>query len=168
MNKRIIFFGMLIMTIMFIAPFAMAYDASTPYTVTMTWSYPEDTAFSVTLAGTESAIIFNITTSVESYLQPRSQVANLSIPIINISNDGNVAQNFSANLTAAKPAWAILMISSLNDSVGVDTFDTTGVTFATDIAVSGGTAIFLWTNVSSPDSGETSRTFQINSIRAAA
>jgi len=108
-------------------PTATAYDASNPYTVTMNFIIPSDSAFSVSLAGAETAIDFNPASKDSKDVEPDSQVASSSTPIAVVTNDGNVNQNFSINLTAAKPSWVELRADDTNVASAASTFDTTAL-----------------------------------------
>lgn len=159
MNKYII--GM-ILVIALAIPSVSAYDSSSPYTVTLDWDVPSDTTFSVALAGAEPDITFTCTAATEDLVEPDSQSASGSTPIAVIDNDGNVAMDFSCNLTAAKPSWAVLIVNDVNTHIGGDTFDTTAVEFGDNIAIAGSSDMYLWSNVTSAALGNTAKTIQIN------
>jgi len=157
---------------MFVIAFAMcsvmvsAYDADTPYTVTMQWIVPSDTSFTVSLAGAETTIDFddNVVDKDSKYVQPDSQDNSTSTPIAEITNTGNQNLDFSCNLTATKPSWAVLMVNNATDLATATTFDTTAVTIQDNVAAAATVDMYLWTNLTNADAGTTSRTFQINSV----
>jgi len=158
------FISLIIIAIMMITltP-AYAYDSSNPYTCTIAWSIPSDTSFSASFAGAETQVDFTHSTATENLVEPDSQVASSSIPILKFINDGNVAQNFSCNLTTAKPSWATILVNDVNSNSTADTFDTTAVTFNTSVAAGDQTSMYLWTNISAATLGSTERTLQVNS-----
>ncbi|MBD3252888.1 hypothetical protein GF386_04100 [Candidatus Pacearchaeota archaeon] len=166
MNKIISIGMLLVLTMLALSP-VMAYDESTPYTVTLKWIVPADTTFTVTLCGAESSIDFddNINSNTETAVQPDCQDNSTSTPILNITNAGNVDLNFTCNLTASKPAWATLYVNNVTDFSGASTFDTTAVVFADEIKSGNSTEVYLWTDISSAAEGTTTRTYQINSLQ---
>lgn len=169
MRKQIMFSGVLLMSVLMFAATAMAFDADTPYTVTMQWIIPSDTTFTVALAGAETTIDFddNVADKDSKEVEPDSQVAGSSTPIAVITNAGNQNLNFSANLTATKPSFAVLMLSNTNSVSGATTFDTTAVTIEDNVAAAGTADLYIWTNLTNAEAGTTSRTFQINSVASA-
>lgn len=144
---------------------ASAYDSSNPYTTTLRWIVPNDTAFSVSLPGGGTMIIFqdNISNASSKMVQPNNQSTGASQPIINISNDGNTALNFSCNLTAAKPTWATIIASNTSTFADGKEFNVTAVNISVNIAVSNYTDLYLWTNLTNATQGTTDRTFRISS-----
>lgn len=142
-----------------------AYDADTPYTNTVKWIIPSDTTFTVTLAGGESTIDFDtgVTGQTVDLVEPDSQVAASNTPIINISNDGNLALNFTCNLTAAKPSWATIKVGNTSTHGDATEFDTTAQLVEKNIAAGTYSDMYLWTNLTSATQGTTERTLQINS-----
>lgn len=140
-----------------------AYDASNPFTCNMNWAIPTDTTFSIAFAGGETSVDFTCTAQTENEVEPDSQDDGASTPIIVVTNDGNIALNFSCNLTAAKPAWATITVSETNTIASGSTFDTTAVEFSDNVAASGTANMYIWTNVSSAAAGNTQRVLQINS-----
>lgn len=152
----------MIVMIAMLFPTASAYDASNPYTVTLQWDVPTDTTFGVNLAGAEITIDFTCPDATEDLIEPDSQSASGSTPIATVDNDGNVAMDFSCNLTATKPSWAVLIVNDANTHIGGNTFDTAAVEFADNIAISGSTDMYIWTNITSAALGNTQRTIQIN------
>src|SRR3990170_774493 len=96
--------AIMLLTVMLIAfsTAASAYDASTPYTVTINYIVPSDTSFTVTLAGAEVSIDFNPATKDSTLVQPDSQNSSSNTPIATITNTGNVLQDFTTNLTSAQ------------------------------------------------------------------
>jgi len=143
----------------------LAYDASTPYTVTMKWIVPEDSSFTVELCGAETTIDFDtaLTSDTVAWAQPNCQDNATSTAMYTITNTGNIALNFTNNLTAAKPAWATLYVN--NDTIAADAveFDTDAVIIAGNVAIDATRDIYLWTTITSADTGTTERTYQVNS-----
>jgi len=145
-----------------------AYDAGTPWTGTVRWIVPSDTSFSIVFAGAETQVDFddNLTAQTQSGVQPDSQNNATSTPIIVVSNDGNQALNFTCNLTAAKPTWAVIKVNNETSYTGATSFDTSAVTVNASVAIGNDTDMYLWTDVTSATQGTTSRTLQINSATA--
>jgi hypothetical protein len=155
-----------ILITLLISSTAMGFDSGTPYTVTMNFIVPSDSTFTVTLAAAESTIDFNANTTSSKCIEPDSQSNTSSIPIINISNDGNVNTNYGINLTAGAPSWVTLKASgtagatkcndgtAFNSSVIWTNWNTTTPgTYAN---------VYLFANFTSAIGGTTARTFQIN------
>ena len=147
---------------------ASAFDANTPWTGTVQWVVPSDTTFSITWASGETQVDFddNLTSQTQSGVQPDGQNNATSTPIITIDNDGNQALNFTCNLTAAKPTWAVIKTNNETSYSGATTFDTSAVTVNASVAIAQSTDMYLWTDVTSAVQGSTSRTLQINSATA--
>ncbi len=156
----------LLMVLMIMVSPAIAYDADTPYTVTMNLIIPSDTSFTVALAGAETTIDFNPATKDTTEVEPDSQVASgNTTPIAVITNSGNLNQSFSINLTAAKPSWVVLKGSSNGTYADSVSYDTALLELAAwNTTVPAGTKdIYLWADFTDALSGTTERTFQINS-----
>jgi len=146
-----------------------AYDASTPYTVTMKWIVTVDTTFAVDLCGSETTIDFNDNlgaSTTKTLVEPDCQNISTTTPMAVITNNGNVNMDFSNNLTASKPAWAVLSVASTATCYG-DAFDTTAVVIDEDVIPAGEVNVYYCTNVSSADTGTTQRTLQINGVASA-
>jgi len=167
MKTKKIIMGALIAAILY-AGMASAYDANTPWTGLVRWVVPSDTTFSITFAGSEDSVDFddNLTAQTQSGVQPDSQNNATSTPIIVISNDGNQALNFTCNLTATKPDWAVIKVNNETSYTGATTFDTDAVTVNASVAVGDDTDMYLWTDVTSATQGTTTRSLQINSAAA--
>lgn len=147
---------------------ASAYDANTPWTGTVQWVVPSDTTFSINFAGAETQVDFddNLASQTQSGVQPDSQNNATSTPIITIDNDGNQALQFTCNLTAAKPSWAVIKVNNETSYTGASTFDTSAVTVNASVSIGQSTDMYLWTDVTSATQGSTTRTLQINSATA--
>ena len=146
-----------------------AYDADTPYSVTLQWVVPASTTFTVTLAGAESTIDFDdeITAATVSLAEPDSQDNSTSTPVIQIENIGNVALNFTNELNASTPTWATLYVGLTVDPGAATEFNsTTPVEFKADLAASGTQDVYLWTTITSATAGTTQRTYYINASQA--
>ncbi len=169
MRKQLMFFGVLLISALMLATTAYAFDANTPYTVMMNWIIPSDTTFTVALAGAETSIDFddNVVDKDSDNVEPDSQNASTSVPIAVITNAGNQNLNFTANLTATKPSFAILIVGNTNVLSAGTIFDTTAVTIEDNVVAAGTADLYIWTNLTDADAGTTSRTFQINSVASA-
>jgi len=136
------------------------YDSSNPFSTIVLWSIPSDTAFTVTLAGGETEVVFTASSTTQSLIEPDSQDASSNQPIITITNNGNVNLNFTINLTSAKPSWAVIKVSNQSDHTTATEFDTVRVVINSSVPPGGSTPMYLWTNITSATSDET-RTFKI-------
>ncbi len=140
-----------------------AYDSSSPYTVTMNFIVGADTSFTVALAGAETTIDFNPSTSSSKEVEPDSQNASTSTPIATITNTGNVAVNFTQKMNETNPTWVNVSYSNVNVVNWSQTILATYSTINTSVASSGTSAVYMWANFTSADSGTTPRIYQINS-----
>lgn len=168
-TKKILFGFFVALSLVCMLGIMSAEDASSPYTVTLKWIIADDTSFSVALCGSETTIDFddhldNQTTATN--IEPNCQNASTSTPIATITNDGNIDLNFTCNLTAAIPNWATLTVNDENTYTGGLSFNTTAVLINHTVSASADTDVYLWTNVTSADTGTTERTYQINSVDA--
>jgi hypothetical protein len=144
----------------------LAYDATTPYTVTMKWIIPTDTSFLVVLAGAETTIDFNPATKDSTNVEPDSQSAIGSVPIINLYNSGNVNVTFKNNATL--PSWAKLMVNNASSTTDYKEFNNTEFgTIQENVPPSTNVSIYLWTNVTSAAAGTTTRSYSINASAVA-
>lgn len=140
-----------------------AYDADNPYTVTMNFIVGADTSFTVDLAGAETTIDFNPSTLSSKEVEPDSQSATGSTPILTITNTGNTNLDFKHGLTTAKPSWVAISWNTANSVNWGQTLTDTFTTVDTSVASSGTVDVYLWANFTSADAGTTARTYQINS-----
>ena len=140
-----------------------AYDASTPYTVTVNYIVGEDTSFTIALAGVETTIDFNPTTLNDKEVEPNSQVAETSTPILTITNTGNVNLDFSRGLNTTNPAWVVLSMNNANSVDWTQIVNDTFVDGDTVIASASTSEWYFWANFTAADSGTTQRLLQINS-----
>jgi len=142
---------------------AIAYDANNPWTGTVRWSIPSDTSFTVTFAGTETQVNFTASSATQNLIEPDGQDAANNTPIITIDNTGNTYLNFSCNLTSAKPSWATIKVGHLSDHTSAKEFDTTPVLIDKEVWPGDSIPVFLWTNITNADTGDTTRTLMITS-----
>lgn len=157
-------FSMLLVSGIVLSAPAMAYDSGTPYTVTMQFVVASDTSFTVALAGSETTIHFNPATKSSTQVEPGSQNAAGTTAMAVITNTGNVNQNYSINLTTAKPSWVVLKASSANSYGGASTFDTAALRLSgwNNTAPAGTASVYLWADFTDATAGTTTKTFQIN------
>jgi len=145
-----------------------AYDADTPYSVTLTIVVPSDTSFTVSLAGAESQIDFDdeVTGQNNEWVEPDSQDNTTSTAIIELTNTGNVALNYTLNVTSL-PAWAILKADTdatmATAKIVNDTGNPEDCRVASNQAAAATTDVYLWLNTTGADAGTESETFQVNS-----
>jgi hypothetical protein len=165
MMKKTISLLLSLMLVMSFSPFVMAYDSSTPYTVTLNWIVPADTTFTVALAGAETTIDFNPANKSDTAVMPDSQ-ADVT-PIITITNQGNVNANYSAQVTQNKPSWVTLKgYNTYTYGSAVEITNTTTTTIEDSIAPSGTSEYWLWSDFSNAPSGTEVSTFQISTVEA--
>ena len=146
-----------------IASTAIAYDADNPWTGTVVWSIPSDTSFTVTFAGSQTQINFTASSSTQSLIEPDGQDATNNTPIITIENIGNTKLTFTCELTSSKPSWATIKVSNQSDHTTATEFDTTAQAFAVNITPGQSTPMYLWSNITNADAGDTTRTLLIDS-----
>lgn len=156
----------LALIMMLMIPSSMAYDAGTPYTVTLNYIVPSDTSFTVTLALSETTIDFNPATKDSQNVQPDSQNAPASTPIATITNTGNLNQNFSVNLTATQASWVTVNVSNFNDYATHVLLSSIAQspTGWTNVAASSNVFAYMTANFTNAVQGTTPRTLQINSV----
>ncbi len=166
-QNKILALLIVLLTITSAIPLAAAYDASTPYTATMSFYVPSDSTFSVDLAGSETDIQFHPAGKSSTSVEPQGQTASTSVAMAVITNDGNANMDFGVNLTASKPSWVTLTVSGDNLKANGVTFDVTNVqeTEWLTVAPAGTANVYLWADFSNavantPPTND--RTFQIN------
>jgi len=137
------------------------YDADNPWTGTVLWSIPSDTSFTVTFAGTQTQINFTASDKTQNLIEPDGQSASTNTPIITIENTGNTNLNFSCNLTSAKPSWATIKVSNQSDHTTATEFDTSLVLINESVPAGSSTPMYLWSNITNADAGDTTRTLMI-------
>jgi len=140
-----------------------AYDADTPYTVTVNYIVGQDTSFTVALAGAETTIDFNPADLNAKEVEPDSQDDGGSTPMLTITNAGNVALDFTRGLNASNPAWVVLSMNNANTVDWTQIVNDTFVAGDTSVAAAGTSEWYFWANFTAADSGTTVRTLQINS-----
>jgi len=150
---------------MLMIPTSMAYDAGTPYTVTLNYIVPSDTTFTVTLAGAESTIDFNPASMNSADVEPDSQSAAGSTPIAVIYNAGNLNQNFSVNLTTAQVSWAVVSVSNFSNYATPITLSDTSQTPTgwTNVPMTTSVSAYMKATFANATAGTTAKTLQINS-----
>ena len=144
-----------------------ALDADTPYTVTVNYIVGEDTSFTVTLAGAETTIDFNPATLDSKEVEPDSQVAGTSTPMLTITNAGNVALNFTNLVTVAQPSWVDVSYNNANSVDWTQEVTDSAALVEASVAIAGTVDVYFWGNFTSAVAGTTARTYQINTTAAA-
>lgn len=134
---------------------------------TLQWDVATDTAFTVTFEGVETTIDFTCTSQTQNLVEPDSQNAAGTTPIIVLENTGNAILNMTCNLTTAIPAWATLKVSNESTHGDANEFDQIATLINASLKIGHSTDMYLWTNISSAPSGNTPKTIQINSEVAA-
>jgi len=142
----------------------MAYDASSAYTINMRWIVPSDTTFSVSVSGGAATIDFSPASKTETEVEATGQIAASSVPILNITNDGNINMNFSNNLNEAKEAWSVVKSSNANVYAAASSFDTTAVTLEDDVSAGSSVTVYLWTDVTNAAAGTTTKEYNISGV----
>jgi hypothetical protein len=160
---------MLLMGLLLITGFGSvyAYDANTPYTVTINYIVGQDTSFTVSLAGVETTIDFNPATLNSKNVEPDSQVAGSSTPMVTVTNTGNVNLDFKRGLTSDNPAWVILSMNNANSVDWTKLVNTTSITSSSGIEPASSAYYYFWANFTSAEAGSTPVTFQVNSTASA-
>lgn len=164
--KKLMTFVMLSLMVFSMAG-VYAYDADTPYTVTINYIIGADTSFTVELAEVETTIDFNPATTSSKDVEPDSQVSGTSTPMLTITNTGNVNLDFERGLNASNPAWVVLSMNTENTVDWTKLVNDTFVTSSAEIAPAGTADWYFWANFTDADYGTEPRTFQINSTQSA-
>lgn len=152
METRKLLVGMLVSAMLFSsAGLVVAYDSSNPYSNFVEWTIADDTAFSVSVGGGASKVVFAPTSKTENNTEPTGQ--SDGTPIFTVTNAGNIDLDFKCNLTSAKPTWATIKVNDEYNNVTADTFDTALQTFNTSVSAGDHTAMYLWTNVTDAPGG---------------
>lgn len=144
-----------------------AYDADTPYTVTINYIIGADTSFTVELAGEETTIDFNPATIDSKEVEPDSQVALTNTSMLTITNTGNVNLDFPRAINATNPAWAVLSMNTVNTTDWTQLINDTFVDGDTAIAPASESNWFFWANFTDAVYGTDTRLLQINSTQSA-
>lgn len=162
MKKKIL---MLVVGLFLVTCIASVYgfDASSPYTVTMNFVVGADTSFTVGLAAAESTIDFNPVDANAKEVEPDSQNASTSTPMVTITNTGNVNLNFTHELNTTKPSWVNISWSTDNTVDWTQFLDDTYSEVNTSVPSSETETIYFWSNFTSAVEGTTQRLYQINS-----
>lgn len=166
--QRKLITGMLGLLVLLAIPIAIAYDASSAYTVNMRWIIPVDTTFSISISEAKTTIDFNSGTTTASWLEPQGQNSSQDVPMLNITNDGNVFMNFSNNLKTAKPSWATIAVSNVTGNETSRNFDTTAILIAPHVPAGNSVNVYLWSNITSASAGTTTREYNISGINTTA
>jgi len=140
-------------------------NANTPVQYTVNYILGIDTAFTVTPAGAETSMDFNPAATSSQNVEPDSQVKATNTPWAVITNNGNVAQNFSVNLTAAQSSYASVNISNSSVFTQQVLLSATAQipTGWSNVASSGTANLYAIANFTNLPGGTTSKTLQINS-----
>lgn len=168
MNTKLWAMGFIVASILSVM-MVSAYDATTPYSVTLKWVVPSSTTFTVTLAGAESSIDFDdgLTSATIALAQPDSQDNATSTPIIVITNTGNVALNLTNELNSTTPTWATLYVSNTTSPGDGAEFNSTAlVEISNELAPAGTENIYIWTTITSGAVGTTEMKYYINASQA--
>ena len=146
-------------------PLAFAYDSATPYSITLQWYIPADTTFTVAVCGSRTAISFNNTARTDTYIEPDCQNRTNKVPMLTITNAGNVQINLTNNLTTQKPSWAVVASSANTSLTSFRRFDVVNWTKIPNstMAVGGNVMVFFYTNLTNAATGLTTRTYHIKS-----
>lgn len=139
------------------------YDANNPASYTVQYIVASDTSFGVSLCGSETQMNFNPATKNSKLVEPNCQASNQ--PWANITNQGNLAENFSTNLTQLNPAWVDLYVGSSSSMADKVTVINTEVspTGWNNVGPSSSVELYARANFTNAQGGTTSRTIKINS-----
>lgn len=170
MNKTIKQAAILLISILLMSTpvLATSGSANTPVQYTVNYILGIDTAFTVTPAGAETSMDFNPANKNSQNVEPDSQVASTSTPWAVITNDGNVAQTFSVNLTAAQASQVSVNISNTNVYTQMILLSDTAQTPTgwASVAAAGTASLYATANFTNLPGGTTSKTLQINSAQS--
>ncbi len=141
------------------------YDANNPASYTVQYIIASDTSFGVSLCGSETQMNFNPATRNSKLVEPNCQAISSNQPWANITNQGNLAENFSTNLTALNPNWVDLYVASSPSMTGQVTVINTELSPTGWNNVVSGNSVELYAraNFTNALGGTTSNTIKINS-----
>jgi hypothetical protein len=103
---------------------ASAYSATQPATIDVYYYVPGDTSFTIAIIGGQTSMSFNPSNNSAKLVEAQGQNISQGISWGNITNSGNMAQNFSVNLSQSNLPSINLYVSSnpsMSDQVTVDT-----------------------------------------------
>lgn len=138
-----------------------AYDADTPYTVTMNFIVGEDTTFTVELAGAETTIDFNPATKDSKEVEPDSQADGT--PIVNITNAGNTNLDFTHKVNDTLPTGISVCYDGSYAANWAQILGTGYTSIDTSVAAGSSTGLYMWANFTDVAAGTQNREYQINS-----
>jgi len=139
----------------------LAYDADTPYTVSMRFIVGADTSFTVSLAGIETEIEFEPATKDSKEVEPNSQVDGT--PIVEVTNTGNVDLTFTHKVNDTMPTFVAVSYDSSYAPNWAKTITHAYSTIATSVSADTSVNVYMWANFTDADEGTAQRTYQINS-----
>ena len=154
----LVMFGML-----FSISGVMALDADNPYTVNMNFIIGSDTTFTVSLAGVETEIDFNPATKDSKEVEPDSQDAGGSTPMVTITNAGNVNLDFTHKVNESLPAYVGVSYDTDETVDWTKTLSDSYSTITTSVAAAGTADVYYWANFTDADAGTDQVEYQINS-----
>jgi hypothetical protein len=124
-------------------------------------SPPADTSFTVSLPAGTTIISFISLNKSSKEIQAQNQTS--IAPIINITNTGNVAQNFKIRILNEAPSWVALYgDDAYLYSSGV-IVNATAQTVISNLASGLSKGIWLWSNFTSAPKGTNTTTFEVSS-----
>ena len=151
-------------SMLLLMPLALAYDSGSPYSVTVSWSVPSDTTFSVALASPCAQVNFLPADKDTNEVEAECQDVATGVPILTMTNQGNVNLTFKASLTATMPSYVVLKGKSTGIYAGADTI-TDGLTTINSSIVAGDTADeYLWADFNTAVGGNGTRTLQVSDV----
>lgn len=143
-------------------------DTNNAVEYTVQYIIPSDTSFSVDLCGAETQMNFNPATISSKLVEPNCQSITSNMPWANITNSGNLNENYSTNLTTLNPAWVELYVGSGSSMSDQETVINTALspTGWNNVAPGNTVQLYARANFTNAPGGTTPRTIKINSVQS--
>ncbi len=123
-----------------------------------------DTSFTVTLPEGVTSIWFNATSKTQSNVNGTGQ--NSTVPLIQITNSGNVALDFFWALNTSTPAGVTLKADTDNDPTGATNITTTATKIVSALGAGNSQNIWHWADFSNAAPMSAARTLSVNTSQS--
>jgi hypothetical protein len=161
--------GIIVCMLLITTGVAMALDATAPYSVQMQWYIPSTTTFTVELGGSAADIVFNSTETTKVGVQPRGQDNDTNVPMVTILNNGNVALNFTHNVSGGGAIAGVTLkfsnATKYNDAITLTIGAATAVKINESVAPNAKAVVYFWTDFAAYTPANNTRIYQIQSGR---
>jgi hypothetical protein len=139
----------------------IVYRISYNYSIGAEQSPPADTSFTVSLPAGTTIISFISLNKSSKEIQAQNQTS--IAPIINITNTGNIAQNFKIRILNETPTWVSLYGDDAYPYSSGVIVNATAQTVISNLASGLSKGIWLWSNFTSAPKGTNTTTFEVSS-----